>query len=57
MELRSEMGPWVVWRRFSQFHKVDMKLRERSLPPHPHPPPSLPSLPSLSLFSPKTKQI
>lgn len=32
VELRSEIGPWIVWRRFRQFHELDTKLRERCLP-------------------------
>jgi len=27
--LRSEIGPWIVWRRYRQFHELDTKLRER----------------------------
>eukprot|EP00287_Rhodomonas_sp_CCMP768_P004093 CAMPEP_0196728116 /NCGR_PEP_ID=MMETSP1091-20130531/8900_1 /TAXON_ID=302021 /ORGANISM="Rhodomonas sp., Strain CCMP768" /LENGTH=311 /DNA_ID=CAMNT_0042070823 /DNA_START=45 /DNA_END=980 /DNA_ORIENTATION=- len=29
VEFRSEVAPWVVQRRYRQFHELDMKLRER----------------------------
>ena len=29
VELRSEIGPWIVWRRYRQFHELDAKLRAR----------------------------
>jgi hypothetical protein len=32
LEFRSKMGPWIVWHRFRQFYKLDMKLEERCLP-------------------------
>ncbi|EKX43523.1 hypothetical protein GUITHDRAFT_175447 [Guillardia theta CCMP2712] len=30
VELRSEIGPWVVWRRYRQFHELDAKIKERN---------------------------
>jgi hypothetical protein len=29
VELRSEIGPWIVWRRYRQFHELDCNLKER----------------------------